>query len=47
MAYLGIWLESLVATVFSKIFSGRQPLENIKMLQLFRDIQGASMRAIQ
>jgi len=42
VVHLDIWLESLVATVFSKIFSGTQPLENTKMLQLFRDIQDAS-----
>jgi adenine-specific DNA methylase len=42
MVHLDIWLESLVATVFSKIFSDRQPLEIIKILKLFRDIQGAS-----
>jgi len=42
MVHLDVRFESLVATVFSKIFSSRQQLENVKMLQLFRDIQGAS-----
>jgi hypothetical protein len=30
-------LESLVATAFSEIFSGTEPLENVKIFRRFKD----------